>query len=330
MISFSTPNMGAGNDALMISFIGADGAEYAYKTVATTVSDGDGVVFDLLGNKVAPEAFVNIGVEYNPTLGTVKYYVNGILAATETVETTETAMARVRIYTTGIARNYVLFDNLYFGCVKKHLAESDEYYTFNDGKVPADVTLTQKSQGATLTVGDAPCLNTTEKALMLDTNKGGDDQVYFKVKGDENATKFIFETKYFIDITESSNQVYWLMDKDNRAVGYIMVSMGKDGSITVADYISYNGSAGTGYFSNTTIRGNGKPQWIDIKLVGYEDENSKFCMEIYVNGEYINTSRHSHWLETTVDRIAYVRFYAYSALDATVYFDDVKAEKIAE
>ena len=321
---------GTVTDALKISFTDATGAEIAVKTVANRKAVGS-TEYEMFGYTIPQKTFVNLGVEYNAANGVIKYYLNGRLVETANVAPTTEKMAAVNLATSCYGMNYVIFDNMLFTSVKAHLTESNEYYTFNDGVIPSDVIFAKKGQNATLTVADAPFLNTTEKALALNTYANdGDDQVYFTVKDTENATKFVFETKYLIDITTSSNQVYWLMDKNDRAVGYMMVTVDPDGSITVADYIKYDGVVGTGYFSNTTIKGNGKPQWIDVKFVGYEDDNSNFCLDVYVNGEYINTSRHSHWLETTVDQIEYVRYYAYKGLGATVYFDDVKAYKIAE
>lgn len=306
-------------------------AATGYGEIAIVGISGEEAVssYMLFDTALTADVWYSLAIELNTETGVATYYIDAKAVGTTQNADIPADLGYLRATLSGNAKaTNVKFNDTYFGSVGKHLTESDEYYTFNEGVIPEGITSDLRSEGASLSVTDAPSVGATEKALTLDTNAGKEDMVYFTPAAAEGAAKLVFETKYFLDITTDSNQVFEYMNGSNLA-GYVLITMSSDGKLTVADYLKYNGVVNTGYFSNTTIN-LGTPQWIDLKLVSYEDTDSVFCTEIWINGKHIQTSKNSHWTETTVDSITSLRYRAFSALDAKVYFDDVKIAKIKE
>ena len=296
------------------------------KTINAVAPTGD--KYDAFGTIISAETYVNIGVEYYPSEGYANYYVNGKLALTAEFETTETSMKYVRLQSTPYAgayneSNYVAFDNMYFDSVKKHLNESEEYYTFSDGKVPSNIRFEPKSVGSSLSVTEQ--LN--NNVLVLDTNAGGDDRIIFTPTAESGANKIVFETKYYVEVTQYNDQMFEYLNSNGTVVGYIFVSMQADGTVKLSDYYKLGGS-GVASFKDTTIS-LGSAQWMDLKLVNYKDEDGMFCTEVWINGTLTVTSKNTHWKDTTIDSVAGLRYKVYSSLDANVYFDDLKFEKIS-
>ena len=69
---------------------------------------------------------------------------------------------------------------------------------------------------------------------------------------------------------------------------------------------------------------------MDLKIVGYEDETEGLVFDIIINGKTIVTSKNEHFLGNKVSDITGMRYYTYTSLDAEIYFDDLKIEKIKE
>ena len=210
------------------------------------------------------------------------------------------------------------------GNVKKSDSESKLDYTFDDGSVPSGITSVLKSEGSTITVTSDPLNGTSNQVLKFDTNAGGEDMIIIPFIGTEdNATKVVFETKYYVDATVNGTQTFEYM-KGSTRVGYVALSMKSDGTISVSDYANSTNS-----FSSKTID-IGEAKWVNIKLVSYKNANNAFCTEIWIDNEFIVTSNHTSWVNTTVDSITGVRFSALKALDADIYFDDIKFSKTVE
>ena len=216
--------------------------------------------------------------------------------------------------------------DIYFDGVKliKVVDKVDGYYTFDDGELPSGFVGTLKSEGASISVADAPLNNTSNNALKFDTNAGAEDMMSIALtEVEDNATKVVFETKYYADVLVDGTQAFDYMS-GNTQVGYVALSMKSDGKFTVSDYAN-----GINSFSSKTLDF-GEAKWVNIKLVSYKDVNDAFCTEIWINGELVVTSTNTTWSNTTVDSITSVRFRALKALDADVYFDNTKLSKIAE
>lgn len=310
---------GSNFNALRIAFCGADGTEYTARSINAVAKDGGGYAYDVYGVTVEKETWVNIGVIYSPKEGTVKYYTNGILMITDTVDTTENAMNYVKLGGSEYGGSYVRFDNLYYGKQNAHLTESDEYYTFNDGEIPAGITLENKSGAATLGAADVM----TDKALELHTETGGEDRVWFTLDQLDGANKIVFETKYLVKPGVDGNQVFEYMN-GTTVVGYVLLSMSSNGTIQISDYFS-----GTKTHSFSTVSINlGTVQWVDIKLETYEDGG--LCTDIYINGAKVATSKNTAWENSKISDVNGMRYRTFSALVGNVYFDDLKFQKIKE
>ena len=197
-------------------------------------------------------------------------------------------------------------------------------YNFNDGNLPSGVTAEFNSSGASIKVTDDPLDNTGDKVLSWDTNSGGVDFLYFKpINTEANANKVIFETNFYVDAATNSGQAFEYVNGDTK-VGYIIITMQKDGRLKVSDY-----DDGTNSFSSKYID-IGEPKWVTLKLVSYTNTDGVFCTEIWVNESLIATSTNAKYANTTVGKITRMRIRAYKADDASIYFDDVKFDKVSE
>jgi len=310
---------GSNFNALRIAFCGADGTEYTARSINAVAKDGGGYAYDVYGVTVEKETWVNVGVIYSPKEGTVKYYANGTLMITDTVDTTENAMNYVKLGGSEYGGSYVRFDNLYYGKQNAHLTESDEYYTFNDGAIPAGITLENKSGAATLGVSTV----ITDKALELHTEAGGEDRVWFTVDQLDGANRLVFETKYMVKPGVDGNQVFEYMN-GTTVVGFVQITMSANGTVQISDYFS---STKTYSFSTVTIN-LGSVQWIDLKLETYEDGG--LCTDIYVNGTKVATSKNTAWENSKISEVTGMRYRTFSVLVGEVYFDDVKFVKSIE
>ena len=205
--------------------------------------------------------------------------------------------------------------------------EIDLRLNFNDGNLPADMTKDFSSSGASVSVVDAPLSEAPNKALVYDTNAGALDLLYFKpILAENNATKVVFETKYYVDLENATNsgQAFEYVNGSTK-VGSITITFVGDGNIKVSDY-----SDGSNSFSTKTFKIDDTAKWIDLKFVSYIDANNSFCTEIWINGSLKATSTNSLFANTTVDKITGIRVRAYKNDDAKIYFDDMKFVKVAD
>ncbi len=314
--------------ALSISFVDADGGEHALqKVVSSLVKSADERLYNCFGTEIDAGVWINVGVEYYAEEGIAKYYLNGELMHTQTVEKTEAQMSYVRVFMEQYGDQYVSFDDMFFGKVGKHLAESDGYYTFNDGALPDSVTSQLNSTGSLLTVSDAPCLNTTEKALTLISNSDAYDLVFFGVQDKADAESVVFETKYLVKGGSANFNKLEFMSSSNKILGIVQIYVTADGELQISDNYD-DGNAETANWSFSTVKINlGSAKWVSLKLVAHENAEGRFVTDIYANGSLVATSTHSAWAESSVSDISAVRYQATNKFSGTVYFDDTRVTK---
>ena len=280
--------------------------------------------YTIFDTTLSADVWYNLAVEFDTVTGIATYYIDAEIVGTAQFTDVPADIGYLRANLSGNARAAnVKFNDTYFGSIGKHLAESDEYYTFGDGVVPSGITLDKRSEGGAIKIGDAPFLNTTEKALNFTTTAGGDDRFYFAVNSVDGANKIVLETKYRVDATANGNQIFEFMIGNNRT-SYLCIARNVDGSITISDYIDKKYS-----FSTITLK-DVSEGWMDLKIVGYEDETEGLVFDIIINGKTIVTSKNEHFLGNKVSDITGMRYYTYTSLDAEIYFDDLKIEKIKE
>ena len=310
--------------ALSVSFFDTDGGENALREIVTSLVKDDGTrTYECFGTEISPEAPVNIGIEYYASEGVVKYYLNGALVHTADVAATDSVMDYVRVSMNQYGDQYVSFDDMFFGRVGKHLSQSDEYYTFNDGNIPAGVGKYFKDGASALSVSEIPFLNTTEKVLTLTSVKSSyKKQIFFETEKNENATKAVFETNYFVQPAEGISQPigYFSFANDNTQLWQVMIFFDDSGNLNVQDYIK----GGSGHQSVKLALGS--VRWINLKFEAYANESGEFVVDIYVNGAKQFTSSNTLWTSSSLADINRVRFDATEAFVGNVYFDDVKLE----
>jgi hypothetical protein len=320
---------GTNFNALSIAFCGADGTEYTTRNINAVPKEEGGFAYDVYGVTVEKYTWVNIGVEYYPAEGVVKYYANGTLMITDEVASTDAAMSYIKLGGSEYGGSYVRIDDLYFGKHNPHLTESDEYYTFNDGKVPENFSTLLQSEGASLTVTDYPMITSNEKVLALVTKPGKQDFFYVPVKVTEGGDKIVFETKLKVSAVVNSEFKFEFTGVNNKVFGAYNFSINPDGKVSVSHfYNDYNDATDNWSFSTAYV--NVTPDsWVDFKLVGYVQDGA-FRVDMYVNGDKAATSTHAGFAGTTLADITHFRYQAFSAMDAVIYFDDFKVAVIKE
>jgi len=292
----------------------------SYKIMCVDAENG---IFDVLGYNVGLNTWFNLAVEYFPGEGVANYYFNGRLAYTAECEKTDAAMEYVYLNSSPYQGTHLMFDNVHFSKKAAHLEESDTYSTFNNGETLIINNFENKSGSSSAGVAEFG----GEKAFMLDKAAGGEDRVWFNTTKAQDATKFVFETKFFVDANADGNMYFDFMN-GSTVTGVYGVMMKNNGTLLLSDYYKHNGTAANS-FSDTTYYIGGA-QWIDIKLVGYINDSDIWNVEIWINGTLMHTSTSSNWTATKATDITAVRFRTFSALDADIYFDDIRAEQIAE
>lgn len=294
-----------------------------YAQYNVTYKDGGFELFDTI---VAPETWVNVCAELYTEEGIIKYYVNGINTLTETVGSAPD-ITHFTFYIPGenTRNTYVRFDNTYFAAINKSIISSTEYETFNNGTIPSNITYSFKGGVSELKVTDAPWLNTTEKALTLVSNKSNNgDLVYFDIKEAENASKVVFEAKYFVEAAEGAtfpiSQFIFAGNNKNQLGVIKLLANASTNNYQIQDYIS--GGSGHQTANSTAPVGS----WITIRLEGYNADDT-FCVDVYINGAKLMTSKNTKWADTNISDISIITLEIPAAFIGNVYIDDVKCVK---
>ena len=303
---------------------------YAEATIVGVPSSDIISSYTFFDTVLSADVWYNFAVEFNTETGVATYYIDADIVGTTQVADIPAGLGYFRVDISGNAKEAnVKFDDTYFGSIGKHLTESDEYYTFNDGKVPENFSTLLKSECASLTVTDYPMITSNEKVLALVTKPGTQDFFYVPVKVTEGGDKIVFETKLKVSAVVNSEFKFEFTGVNNKVFGAYNFSINPDGKVSVSDfYNDYNDATENWSFSTAYV--NVTPDsWVDFKLVGYVQDGA-FRVDMYVNGDKAATSTHAGFAGTTLADITHFRYQAFSAMDAVIYFDDFKVAVIKE
>ncbi|MBO5314823.1 MAG: hypothetical protein J6B48_00170 [Clostridia bacterium] len=282
--------------------------------------------FDVFGVTVAPEKWVNISVELSKNDGIIKYYVNGVNTLSVDAGTApDISHFYIDIPAGNNTRNsWVRLNNTFCDYIEAHLAESDEYLTYNDGVVPSGM---QTTGGGVASITDAPWNLTTEKVLNLVT--GGTEYSYcipvsnYSLAG---ANGFVFEAKMRVDTELDVYAFAFQITKPNRTM------LSKENftftkstyNLQLDDWTST--AAGTNHKENVKVI---QGSWMDLKAVAKVTDGS-FSVTYYINGVEIATSCNSDYVATAIADVYFIQLKIGSPYTGNIQLDDVRFVKTAE